>query len=118
MKLYEVILKIEPEKSDECSNFECKNVSCENCEYFCKKCSSCACLDELFEPQDKCFGCKYFCDECCSCTFMDDIDEDEIDDNDDYIDEEFELRKEIFKDYLKDTFKKIDEYANELFSEE
>lgn len=58
-----------------------------------------------------CDNCPYCCDECGACFYDEEDDED-------YIDEEFELRKSIFKEYLKNTYDEIIEYANSLFGEE
>ncbi|NCC55972.1 MAG: hypothetical protein EOM11_10950, partial [Erysipelotrichia bacterium] len=83
-------------------------IDCEKCELHCSECGSCNLDFDENKDFKQCLGCEYYCDICGVCSLK----EDEIDDEDDYIDEEFELRKGIFTDYLKETIKEITEYAS------
>ena len=85
---------------------------CSNCIHSCSECGGCLldeCGDEEDADDDDCGGC---CPECGACLCEKGGCNSGCGEENG---EEFELRKDIFKDYLNNVYEEIVEYANVLF---
>ena len=85
---------------------------CKTCIHACPECGSCILEDDNECGDLKCEDCEFSCPECGACCCDSDSDNDVFCDA---CDDEYELRKQIFSDYLSNTFKEMIEYADTLF---
>ena len=99
------------EKTTLDDDFDCSDIECEECQFLCDECGSCLLVDNDNDECKDCHECEFYCNECGACTI-------DTADDEDYVDEEFELRKAAFKDFLEDVYEEIVEYANSLFGED
>ena len=89
---------------------------CEDCIHACPECGACF-LEDGGECGDlECEDCDYCCTECGACLHPEGESKVAVCDTcGKENDEEFELRKQIFNDYLENTFGEMLEYADTLF---
>lgn len=90
---------------------EGESIPCEDCEFRCDECYSCTLHVEDYNTSDGCLDCRFYCEECGACTYDEELE-------DEYIDDEFELRRQIFKDYISDKLDEVIEYGKDLFEVE
>lgn len=97
-----------------CSGYCCRIeqcIECEDCKFICDFCNCCILNEEEHDTSEDCEGCRFYCEECGACTYDEDFE-------DEYVDDEFELRKQIFKDYISDKIDEVIEYGKDLFEVE
>ena len=99
------------DEQDENDNEICKYSDCDECNYQCEKCGMCKLWKEAYNTSDECLDCRLYGEKCGACTYDEDLE-------DEYMDEEFELRKQIFKDYISDIIDEVIEYGKDLFEVE